>query len=141
MEVVVVAAEVDFEDVQELCDEMKVLASAEGGTIAFTVLAADRMSGRTVAEVSAAMMRGAHLFALLTPALVRDKRCILNLQYLVQRHADYSNAFGNFFHPVFYDDRKARRWYLPVYFQGWKGIPWFSRERKLRSAVLQILAC
>lgn len=120
MEAIIVAAELDFASATRLFCEMR------ERRVRPILLIAERMTGESENLLWEKLCRGAHLFALLTPALVKEQRCIVTLQCLVEKHLQHCNASASFFCPVYFQSSKERRWFLPVFFQGWKGLERFS---------------
>ena len=114
------AAEIDFMSATQL---FRLMRERKDRPI---LLIVERMTGDSGNMVREKLCKGAHLFALLTPALVKEQQCIIGLQYLVEKHLQHCKGSSTFFHPVFFQGPEERHWFLPVFFQGWKGLEWFS---------------
>lgn len=120
MEAIIVAAEQDFASATQLFREMRERRFRP------ILLLAERMTGDTVNLAWEKLCRGAYLFALLTPALVEERHCILSLQSLVEKQLQHCSGSTRFFHPVFLQSPEEGRCFLPDFFHGWKGLERYS---------------
>lgn len=123
---VIVAAEADLEYAQEIQEWLHAKDKF------FPVRVCNAQHARDWELLEREIEDGGHLFALFTRNLVRDKKLVLNLISLVRRCMHHLNGFGNFFHPVYFEGSNERH-YLPLFFQGWKGLHWFSLKKQLLS--------
>lgn len=127
---VIVAAEGDLEYAREIQETLHVLTKDRF----FPVRVCNAQHAREWGFLEREIKDGGVLFALLTHNLVKDKKLVLNLMSLVKRCMHHSNGFGNFFYPVFFEGSRERH-YLPLFFQGWKGLYWFTLKKQLSSIV------
>lgn len=130
----IIAAESDIEYARDMEECLQTLA--RDGLFHVRMNITNNMTRREWENLEKEIKDGTLIFPLFTRNLVKDKKFILNLLFLVRRCMHHSNAFGNFFYPVYFDGQRERQ-FLPLFFQGWRGVSWFSRKKQLTSIVLQ----